>query len=84
MLKSIMMTSMCSSNEPFGSKRNDVRILTASLAPRVLSNKTRTNEPVIVKANIIETDKALLKFGSLNGEWFNVNMVCNAIESLLL
>jgi hypothetical protein len=68
--------------EPSLPEIDDVQILPICPAPYVPSNTTRTNEPVAVKANITEAEEALLKFRSLNGEWFNVSMVYDGAEGL--
>jgi hypothetical protein len=61
---------------------NNVSMFGTSPPPYVHSNETRTNEPVVVKANVSNAAQVLLKFSKQSEDWFNVSMVYNASEDL--
>jgi len=54
--------------------------------PYVPLNQTRTNEPVVVKANVTalgrEIVEVVLKFRKQGGQWFNTTMSYNETENL--
>jgi hypothetical protein len=53
-------------------------------SPYVNSTELRINEPLLVRANVTDSDveSVILMFRRLNEQWFNVSMVFNQTENL--